>query len=56
MDHSIADARVAMENQNRTITVGAQVSILRACIDAGVPMENLLPAVENMLMENLCKR
>ena len=49
MDHSVADARVAMENQNRAITVGAQVSILRACIDAGAPLENLL-------MENLCKR
>jgi hypothetical protein len=51
MDHSVADARVAMENQNRTITVGAQMSILRVCIEAGAPMENLLGA-----MENLCKR
>lgn len=52
----LADARAALERQNREIQVRVQVDMLRAVIACEPPVENLLAAVEAMLMENLCQR
>jgi hypothetical protein len=54
--NAIADQRAALERQNREIQVRVQVDTLRTCIGLGVPTENLLAAIEVMLMDNLCQR
>ena len=56
VQNQIADQRVALERANREIQVRAQVDMLRLCMELGAPSDNVLCAVETMLMENLCQR
>jgi hypothetical protein len=56
MNHAVADMRVKLENQNRTIKVKAQVDMLKTILELGAPIENVLRVMDIMLMENLCQR
>jgi len=52
----LADARAALERQNREVRVQAQLDMLRAVIACDAPVDNLLLAIETMLMDNLQSR